>query len=70
MKDIIIVGRGKASRIHTMSYKKFDKIGNIYYADIDIPIKDIIEKNNLDVNNIIVDIVTPKEERHKKRLSH
>lgn len=61
MKDIIIVGKGKASKIHTMSYKKFDKIGNIYYADIDIPIKDVLKKNNLDVNNVIVDIVTPKE---------
>lgn len=61
MKDIIIVGRGKASRIHTMSYNKFKEKPNLYYADVDIPIKSIIDDNNLDINNVIVDIVTPKE---------
>lgn len=61
MKNIILVGKGKASRIHTMSYNKFKNKFNLYYADIDISIKSIIDDNNLDVNNIIVDIVTPKE---------
>lgn len=61
MKDIILVGRGKASRIHTMSYNKFENKVNIYYADVDIPIKNVIEDNNLNIDNIIVDIVTPKE---------
>ena len=61
MKDIILVGKGKASRIHTMSYQKFDQVPNLYYTDIDIPIDKVIKENKLDVNNIIVDIVTPKE---------
>lgn len=61
MRDVILVGKGKASRIHTMSYNKFKEKINLYYADIDIPIQKIIEDNNLDINNIIVDIVTPKE---------
>lgn len=61
MKDIILVGKGKASRIHTMSYNKFKEKVNLYYADVDISIKSIIDENNLDINNIIVDIVTPKE---------
>lgn len=61
MKDVILVGKGKASRIHTMSYNKSKEKINLYYADIDIPIQKIIEDNNLDINNIIVDIVTPKE---------
>lgn len=61
MKDVILVGKGKASRIHTMSYNKFKEKVNLYYADIDISIQKIIEDNNLDINNIIVDIVTPKE---------
>ena len=61
MKDIILVGKGKASRIHTMSYNKFLDPPNLYYADVDLPIKKIIKENKLDINNIIVDIVTPKE---------
>ena len=61
MKDIILVGKGKASRIHTMSYQKFDKVPNLYYTDVNIPIQKVIKDNKLDVHNIIVDIVTPKE---------
>lgn len=61
MKDVILIGKGKASKIHTMSYNKFKDKPNLYYADIDIPIKKVIEDNNLDINNIIIDIVTPKE---------
>ena len=61
MRDVILVGKGKASRIHTMSYNKFKEKINLYYAYIDLPIQKIIEDNNLDINNIIVDIVTPKE---------
>lgn len=61
MKDIILVGKGKASRIHTMSYNKFKEKVNLFYADIDIPINKVIEDNKLDINNIIIDIVTPKE---------
>ena len=44
-----------------MSYNKFDKVPNLYYADVDIPIKIILKDNKLDVDNVIVDIVTPKE---------
>ncbi len=44
-----------------MSYNKFKEKVNLYYADIDMPIQKVIKDNNLDINNIIVDIVTPKE---------
>lgn len=74
MKDIIIVGTGKAGFIHYNSYKKFPKIGQIYFVDIEGKIKNdniigdkayltlesVIKDNNLKVNNIIVDICTPK----------
>ena len=74
MKDIIIVGTGKAGFLHYYSYKKFEKIGRIYFVDIDGKIKNenikdskvyssiesTIKKEKLDVNNIIVDICTPK----------
>ena len=39
MKDIIIVGTGKASFLHYYSYKKFEKIGRVYFVDIDGKIK-------------------------------
>ena len=39
MKDIIIVGTGKAGFLHYYSYKKFEKIGRIYFVDIDGKIK-------------------------------
>ena len=74
MKDIIIVGTGKAGFLHYYSYKKFKKIGDIYFVDINGKIKDenidkhkvyltlekAIKENELDVNNVIVDICTPK----------
>ena len=74
MKDIIIVGTGKASFLHYYSYKKFEKIGRVYFVDIDGKIKNenikdskvyssiesTIKEEKLDVNNIIVDICTPK----------
>ncbi|MCI8444363.1 MAG: hypothetical protein HFJ37_04285 [Clostridia bacterium] len=74
MKDIIIVGTGKAGFLHYYSYKKFKEIGNIYFVDIDGKIKndnidnnkvyctirDAIESNSLIVDNLIVDICTPK----------
>lgn len=74
MKDIIIVGTGKAGFIHYNSYQKFKKIGKIYFVDIDGKIKNenitrhktyltinsVINSNKLDVNNIVVDICTPK----------
>ena len=69
MKDIIIVGTGKAGFLHYYSYKKFKKIGDIYFVDIDGKIKNenidkhkvyltlekAIKENELDVNNVIVD---------------
>ncbi len=74
MKDIIIVGTGKAGFLHYYSYKKFEKIGRIYFVDIDGKIKNenikdskvyaniesTVKEEKLDVNNIIVDICTPK----------
>lgn len=70
MKDIIIVGTGKAGFLHYYSYKKF----KIYFVDIDGKIKnenieknkaylnleDVIREEKLDVKNTIVDICTPK----------
>lgn len=74
MKDIIIVGTGKAGFLHFYSYKKFKKIGKIYFVDIDgkiknnnidncnvyLTIKEAIEANNINVSNVVVDICTPK----------
>ena len=74
MKDIIIIGTGKAGYLHYYSYKKFEKIGKIYLVDIDGKIKNhnisdtkvyttlesVINENKLDKNNVVVDICTPK----------
>lgn len=74
MKDIIIVGTGKAGFLHYYSYKKFKKVGNIYFVDIEgkikdhnidnnnvhLTIKEAIKDNKLEINNLIVDICTPK----------
>lgn len=74
MKDIIIVGTGKAALLHYRSYLKIKDRGKIYFVDIinkskyieDIiiyhSIKECIEENKLKVNNLIVDICTPKSE--------
>lgn len=74
MKDIIIVGTGKAGFLHYYSYKKFKEIGKIYFVDIEgkikneniddckvyLTIEDAIKDNKLNVSNVIVDICTPK----------
>lgn len=74
MKDVIIIGTGKAGYLHYYSYKKLKKIGKIYFVDIDGTIKNhnitvtkayttiesVISENNLDKSNVIVDICTPK----------
>lgn len=74
MKDIIIIGTGKAGYLHYYSYKKLKKIRKIYFVDIDGTIKNhnitetkaymtiegVISENSLDKNNVIVDICTPK----------
>lgn len=74
MKDVIIVGTGKAGFLHYFSYKKFKNIGNLFFVDISEKIKnenidvqkiyptinDAIADNKLDISNIIVDICTPK----------
>lgn len=74
MKDIIIVGTGKASFLHSYSYEKFVEIGNVYFVDIVDKVKDnnvktktiyrtiqeVIVCNNLNTENVIVDICTPK----------
>lgn len=74
MKDIIIVGAGKAALLHFNSYKKIKKIGNIYFVDIKrsseyfknikiySTIQECIKENTLQKNNIIIDICTPKSE--------
>lgn len=48
MKDIIIIGTGKAGFLHYYSYKKFEKIGKIYFVNINGKIKNenrILEKH-------------------------
>lgn len=74
MKDVIIIGTGKAGYLHYYSYEKFKKIGKIYFVDIGGIIKNhnitetkayttiesVISENNLDKSNVIVDICTPK----------
>ena len=74
MKDVIIVGTGKAGFLHYYSYQKFKQMGRIYFVDIDGKIKnenikeskaylrleDVIKEEKLDVKNTIVDICTPK----------
>lgn len=74
MKDIIIIGTGKAGFLHYYSYKKFEKIGKIYFVNINGKIKNenikdskvyssiekTIKEEKLKVNNIIVDICTPR----------
>lgn len=74
MKDVIIVGTGKAGFLHYYSYQKFKNMGKIYFVDIDgkmknenikeskvyLSLKDAIKEEKLDVKNTIVDICTPK----------
>ena len=74
MKDIIIVGSGKAALLHYNSYKKLKNKVKIYFIDIKnysnyIPnnklystIQECIKSNDLKINNLIVDICTPKSE--------
>lgn len=74
MKDIIIVGTGKAALLHYNSYKKLKKIGNVYFVDIKSENKyienieiypsiiDCIDENKLNKKNLIIDICTPKSE--------
>jgi predicted dehydrogenase len=74
MKDIIIVGVGKASLLHYNSYNKLKKIGKIYFVDIKksskyiknikiyASIKECIIENQLEKSNLIIDICTPKSE--------
>lgn len=74
MKNIIIVGSGKAALLHYNSYKKLKNKVKIYFTDIKnysnyIPnnklystIQECIKSNDLKINNLIVDICTPKSE--------
>ncbi len=74
MKDIIIVGSGKAALLHYNSYKKLKNKVKIYFTDIKnysnyIPnnklystIQECIKFNDLKINNLIVDICTPRSE--------
>lgn len=74
MKDIIIVGSGKAALLHYNSYKKLKNKVKIYFIDIKnysnyIPnnklystIQECIKSNDLKINNLILDICTPKSE--------
>lgn len=74
MKDIIIVGSGKAALLHYNSYKKLKNKVKIYFTDIKnysnyitnnklySTIQECIKSNDLKINNLIVDICTPKSE--------
>ena len=70
MKDIIIVGKGKAGKLHFKSYKKINEVGKIYFVDknksykknVYKSVNELLVEKNLDKENIIVDICTPKEE--------
>ena len=85
MKDIVIIGTGKAALLHYNSYKKIQNIGKIYFVDVKknsqfisniviySSICECIENNNLHINNLIIDICTPKSEflsiiKHCKNL--
>jgi hypothetical protein len=71
MKDIVIIGTGKAAYLHYCSYKKLKKVGRIYFVDIrdkstyfsNTPIftsiKLCMDINDLKASNIIIDICTP-----------
>lgn len=74
MKDIIIIGTGKAALLHYNSYNKLKNKGKIYFTDIKnhsnyiknnkiySTIQECIKSNNLKIKNLIVDICTPKSE--------
>ncbi len=74
MKDIIIVGTGKAALLHYNSYKKLKDKVKIYFIDVKsrsnyiqnnkiyFTIQECIKLNDLKVDNLIVDICTPKSE--------
>lgn len=79
MKDIIIIGTGKAAWLHTRAYLKIKNVGRLFYVDITEKInnsnlkinkiykciEDVILENHLLENNIIVDICTPEKEFYK-----
>lgn len=74
MKDIIIIGTEKAALLHYNSYKKSKIRGRIYFVDIKnrsghiseepiySSIKECVNLNNLLIDNVIIDICTPKSE--------
>lgn len=74
MKDIIIIGTGKAALLHYISYQKINIKGKIFFSDIKSysnyiknekiysDIEECIKVNHLQINNIIIDICTPKSE--------
>jgi len=74
MKDIIIIGTGKAALLHYNSYNKLNNIGNIFFVDIKKQseylknvkiypnIVQCIQENCLEKSNVIIDICTPKSE--------
>jgi len=74
MKNIVIIGTGNAALLHYTSYKKIQKIGNIYFVDNDISKKtfleypiyhslfDVLKENKISYNNVIVDICTPQSQ--------
>jgi predicted dehydrogenase len=71
LKDVIIVGAGKAGYLHYNSYLKLKEKGSLYIVDIKnktkyfenikiySSIEEVIEMSNLNPNNIIVDICAP-----------
>ncbi len=76
MKDIIIIGTSKAGFLHFKSYNKLRNKGRIFFVDISENINnknistervyktifDVLARNNLSNENVIVDICVPREE--------
>ncbi|MEN8905065.1 MAG: hypothetical protein ABF289_03805, partial [Clostridiales bacterium] len=74
MKNVIIVGLGKAGWLHYKAYEKIERMGEVYFVDkvrtqkyfekqqIYRNITELINELNLKSDNVIVDICTPKEE--------
>ncbi len=74
MKDVIIIGTGKAAHLHYNSYKKITNLGKLYFVDkykvnskfldYDIyeSIDEVLTTNNINVKNVIIDVCTPRSQ--------
>lgn len=73
IKNIIIVGTGKAARLHYQTYQKIGNF-NIFFLDIKrssrfvisdkiyLNIESLLKENNIEFNNTLTDICTPCSE--------